>query len=196
MSATTARKRPTYADIEALPEHLTGEILAGELVVSPRPAPRHTRAGTMLAHAIGGPFDAGDDGPGGWWIMAEPELHLGVDPDYPVVIPDLAGWRVERLPVLPDTAAWMVAPDWACEVLSPSTERWDRAAKLPFYARAAIAHVWLVAPALQTVEVFRLDGPTYRLLDVVRGEGPVRVEPFDAVELRLGLLWGRPAGSP
>jgi Uma2 family endonuclease len=185
-----ARKRPTYADIEALPPHLRGEILAGELVVSPRPAPPHARA----ASALGGvlyPFDRdGGDGPGGWWIDDEPELHLDVDPDFPVVVPDLAGWRTERLPTLPETVAYTVRPDWVCEVLSPSTAADDRKLKMPFFAAAGIAHLWLVDPLAMTLEAYRLEGARWLLLRTWAGEDRVRAEPFEAIELRLAALWG------
>jgi Uma2 family endonuclease len=185
-----ARKRPTYADIEALPSHLRGEILGGELVVSPRPAPPHARA----ASALGGvlyPFDRdGGHGPGGWWIDDEPELHLDVDPDFSVVIPDLGGWRTENLPVLPETAAYTVRPDWVCEVLSPSTAADDRKLKMPFYAAAGVPHLWLVDPLAMTLESFRLERGRWLLLHTWAGEDLVRAEPFEALELRLSALWG------
>ena len=191
--SSPARKRPTYADIEALPPHLRGEILGGELVVSPRPAPPHVRA----ASALGGtlfPFDRdgdGDgDGPGGWWIDDEPELHLDVDPDYPVVVPDLAGWRAEGLPELPETAAYTVVPDWVCEILSPSTGADDRALKMPFYALAGVAHLWIIDPLLMTLEAYRLEGSQWLLLRTWAGTDRARAEPFDAIEISLSRLWG------
>lgn len=116
-------KRPaTYADIEALPENLVGEIIEGELIVSPRARTRHGYAAGGLISAIHPRFHHGDGGPGGWWILPEPELHLAEH----VVVPDLAGRRRERLPELPDVVGHRVAPDWVSEVLSPSTARIDR----------------------------------------------------------------------
>ena len=188
---TTALRRPTYADIEALPTGVNGEILAGELFASSRPGMRHTVAASGLGVFVGGPFGFNADGPGGWWILDEPELHLDVDPDFPVVIPDLAGWRRSKLPDLEDRAAFTEAPDWVCEILSPSSHDIDRALKLPFYARAGVSHAWLVDPVAKTLEVFRLDGETWRLVQVWRGDVTVRAEPFDAVEIPLGLLWKR-----
>ncbi len=114
------RIRPTYADIEALPPHVVGEIIAGELVVSPRPAPRHANAASTLGMLLGPPYRFGSGGPGGWWLEFEPELHLGVDADYDPIVPDLAGWRIERMPTLPEAASFEVVPDWVCEVLSPT----------------------------------------------------------------------------
>jgi Uma2 family endonuclease len=135
---------------------------------------------------LGGPFDRGRDGPGGWFVLDEPELHLGED----VLVPDVAGWRRERMPRVPRTAAFTLAPDWVCEVLSPSTMAWDRAAKLPVYAREGVRHVWLVDPEARTLEVFRLAGELYTLLVTHAGPARVRAEPFDAIELELALLWG------
>jgi Uma2 family endonuclease len=189
-----AGKRPTYRDIEELPPHVVGEIIAGELVVSPRPAPRHARAGSVLGGVLGPPFDHGSGGPGGWWILYEPELRLGVDPDYEAVVPDLAGWRVERMPELPDTAWFGVVPDWVCEVVSPATAAIDRAEKLPFYAGTGVAHAWVVDPGVRTLEVYRRSGSAWLLIAAWHGEAVVRAEPFDAVEIRLGLLWGRRQG--
>ncbi len=188
---TTGRRRPTYADIEALPPGVTGEILGGELFASPRPAMRHAAAATGLGVFVGGPFDFHSDGPGGWWILDEPELHLDVDPDYPVIVPDLAGWRRSRVPDLGDGAATNIVPDWVCEILSSSTQDIDRALKLPFYARAGVSHTWLVDPIAKTLEVYRLDGETWRLIRVWRGDVTVRAEPFEAVEIPLGRLWKR-----
>ncbi len=116
------RKPASYADLEALPETVVGELIAGELYVSPRPAVLHAVASSRLGALLSSRFDIGDAGPGGWFILDEPELHLGGD----AVVPDLAGWRRERLPALPRTAAFTLAPDWVCEVLSPSTETLER----------------------------------------------------------------------
>ena len=120
-------------------------------------------------------------------ILHEPELHLGED----VLVPDLAGWRRERMPEMPHVAAFELAPDWLCEVLSPSTARLDRGEKLPVYAKAKVGHVWLVDPLQQFLEVLRLDGDTYRILGTHFAEAKVRIEPFDAIELDLGILWAR-----
>jgi hypothetical protein len=179
------RKPATYADLEALPANLLGEIVGGELHVSPRPAAPHAVATSRLASRLIGPFDLGEGGPGGWLILFEPELHLEED----VLIPDLAGWRRTRLPEAPRTAAFTLPPDWVCEVLSPSTEALARGSKLSVYAREGVRHVWLVNPEVRTLEVLRLEGSRYLLLGVHTGEAHVRAEPFGELELALGLLW-------
>ncbi|RKG79339.1 Uma2 family endonuclease [Corallococcus terminator] len=179
------RKPATYADLEALPPHQVGEIVAGELYASPRPAMPHGSAALQLASELNSPFGRGRGGPGGWIFVAEPELHLGPD----VLVPDIAGWRRERLPKLPKVVGLKMAPDWLCEVLSPSTARLDRVRKLPAYAREGVKHVWLVDPLLRTLEVFRLEGPHYLLLATHEEEEVVRAEPFEALALELRVLW-------
>ncbi len=188
------RRPATYADLEALPEHVVGELIAGALYVSPRPAAPHTVAASRLGGELLGPFDRGREGPGGWILLHAPDLHVGDG----VLVPDLAGWRQERMPAPPRTAAFTLAPDWVCEVLSPSTEALDRAVKLPVYAREGVRHAWLVDPELRTLEVFRLEAGRYVLLGTHTGKARVRAEPFEAFELELAYLWGetmRPRGS-
>jgi Uma2 family endonuclease len=138
---------------------------------------------------LGTPFHRGRGGPGGWVILDEPELHLGPEPD--VLVPDLAGWRRTRMPEVPDVPAFTLAPDWVCELLSPSTEAIDRADKMPIYAREGVAHAWLVDPQVRTLEVFELDGASWRLRATYRGDRAVRAVPFDAIELDLAALWAR-----
>jgi Uma2 family endonuclease len=134
------------------------------------------------------PFDDGIDGPGGWWILIEPELHFGED----YVVPDLAGWRRERLPVVPDEAHLELAPDWICEIISQSTERIDRGLKIHIYAREGVRHLWLLNPDTQTLEVLRLHGEQWLVAAVHTGGAVVRAEPFDAIEFDLSGLWGTP----
>ena len=179
----------TYDDLMKLPDNLVAEIIDGELHASPRPAPPHARAGSSLGFLLGAPFDFGRGGPGGWWIIDEPELHLGAD----VLVPDLAGWKRERMPHQPETAYFPLAPDWVCEILSPSTARVDRARKLAIYAREAVAHAWLIDPALQTLEVLRLEAGRWVILGTHVSDEVVRVEPFADIELELRLLWAEPA---
>ena len=181
----------TYDDLVKLPDNLVAEILDGELHASPRPALRHCRTERSLGRAIGGPYDDGIGGPGGWWILSEPELHLGSD----VVVPDLAGWRRSRMTELPDSAYASLAPDWVCEVLSPSTASFDRVKKLGIYARAAIEHVWFVDPLARMLEVLRLEGGRWVLLGTHVGDEVVRAEPFAEIDLELRLLWAEPADA-
>ena len=183
--AQPVRPRATYADVLAAPRHMVAEILAGELRLSPRPAMPHAAAATALGEELGPPFKRGRGGPGGWILVYEPELHLGED----IVVPDLGGWRRERLPLLPNAAFVTLAPDWVCEVLSPSTAKLDRSEKLRIYARERVAHVWLIDPVLRTLEVLALDGESWRLLAVHRDDARVRAQPFEAFELDLSVLW-------
>ncbi|HVY49285.1 MAG TPA: Uma2 family endonuclease [Minicystis sp.] len=191
--ASTAedRRQALYAEYTAVPPHLRAEIVRGTLYVMPRPAPRHANASSAIGGELYGPFQRGRGGPGGWWILDEPELHLDVlEP----VVPDLAGWRVERMPSLPDTAYFTLIPDWVCEVLSKSTEALDRNEKLPLYAERGVRHVWLVDPIAKTLEVHTLgDAGRWREVRLHQGEGRVRAVPFDAIELDLAALWSAPA---
>ncbi len=176
-----------YRELQALPEQQVGEIIAGELHVHPRPGPRHARAYSVLGGELGNLYDWGGGGPGGWWILDEPELHLGGD----VLVPDLAGWRRERLPELPEAAWFELAPDWVCEILSPSTARVDRVLKMPVYARAGVPFLWLIDPDLRTLEVYRLAAKEGRwlLLATLEGDASVCQPPFDASAFPLDRLW-------
>ena len=176
----------TYEDLVEAPEHLVAEIIDGALWTSPRPAPQHAASHAALLGVLNPSYGFGRGGPGGWWILGEPELHLGAD----IVVPDLAGWRRERMPHLPDTAFFALAPDWLCETLSPSTARLDRTKKLRVYARERVPHVWLVDPRRQTLEVFALLESKLVTQATYHADEKVRLEPFEAVELDLSFLWG------
>lgn len=189
MVARATKPPATYADIEKLPPHVTGQILFGVLHTQARPAMPHAQATSVLGIDIGGAFYRGRGGPGGWIILDEPELHFGDD----VVVPDLAGWRRERLPDVPAEPFLTLAPDWVCEVLSPSTSALDRGDKMKVYARERMPWLWLVDPIGKTLEVLNLDGATYRVVDVFSGEAPVRAKPFDAIELELTAVFRREA---
>jgi hypothetical protein len=181
------RRRATYADVEAAPPHMVAEIIDRELYLSPRLPIRHAHVSSRLGMKLGGPFDLGEGGPGGWVLLDEPELHFGGRQE--VLVPDLAGWRRERMPEVPDVAAIGLPPDWLCEVLSPSTAALDRTRKMRVYAREGVAHVWLIDPIVRTLEVFRLDGRQWLAAAVHHGDAAVRAEPFEAIELELGILW-------
>jgi Uma2 family endonuclease len=182
-----AMRFATYADIQALPEHVTGEIIDGVLYTQPRPANPHVVASSNLSGTLFGPFGrgSGGSGPGGWIILTEPELHLRGN----VLVPDLAGWRRERLPEVPNRQGLELAPDWVCEILSPSTAAKDRAKKLPIYSKEGVHHTWLVDPAAKTLEVFQREGAGWLLLGTWADEATVAAEPFAAVAFELGLLW-------
>jgi Uma2 family endonuclease len=188
------KRRATYEDLMEVPDTKVAEIIDGELIVSPRPASPHAHAATMIGVDIAGPFHRhpGDPaGPGGWWILLEPELHFAED----VLVPDWAGWQRDRMPAFPNTPAFTQAPDWVCEVISPSTGRIDRSRKMRIYAREGVAHLWFVEPLVKTLEIYRLEGGRWVVLSTHGGEEAVRAEPFDAVELRLGRWWA-PESAP
>lgn len=175
----------TYADIEALPPNVVGEILFGRLVTHPRPAPRHVHAAASLGGELFGPFHKGKDGPGGWRIYSEPELHLTAH----VIVPDIAGWRRVRLPQLPSTAFFQVVPDWVCECLSPSTQRYDKGDKRLIYAELGVSNLWYIDPSSRTLEVFTLDRQKWVLAHTYFDDDTVAAPPFEAVTFALGELW-------
>ena len=181
-----ALKAATYQDLLQVPEHLVAEILGGQIYTQPRPSPKHAHTASIIGGMFTGPFDLGRNGPGGWWIIDEPELHLDGD----IMVPDLAGWRRERMPDLPETAWFELAPDWACEVLSPSTAQKDRVLKMPKYAHYGVAHFWLIDPLLRTLEAYELKDSRWMLLAALKDDDRVRLAPFDAIEFSLGDLWG------
>lgn len=183
--ADPARRRATYEDLIGVPDNLIGEILDGEIVTQPRPALHHSVVSSGLGGELHGPFHRGRGGPGGWIILDEPELHLRGD----ALVPDLAGWRRERVPELPDAAAMEIAPDWVCEVLSPGTAAIDRGVKRQIYARESVRWLWLVEPATRTVETFALESDAWKLTGTWHGDGLMRAIPFDAIEIDLACLW-------
>jgi Uma2 family endonuclease len=181
-------REATYDDLVKLPDLCVAEIVDGELHASPRPALRHARAGSSLGVRIGGPYDQGIGGPGGWWILYEPELHFGPE----VLVPDFAGWRRTRMPRVPDAAYASVAPDWVCEILSPSTASLDRGKKLAIYARWGVPHAWLLDPIAHTLEVLRLETSAWTVVGVHTGNAVVHAEPFADTALELAALWVEP----
>ena len=182
MTALAGRKearRATYQDVLDAPPHKVAEVIAGTLHTHPRPAARHAWASSGIGAKVNPPFNYGDGGPGGWWIVFEPELHLGED----IVVPDLAGWRRETMPEYPDAAYFTIAPDWIGEVLSPSTRRPDKGEKRDLYAREGVRHLWFVDPDARTLEAFELQKGRWLLLTTLAGDAPVSLPPFDAIHL-------------
>jgi Uma2 family endonuclease len=180
------KHRPaTYADLEALPADVVGQIAFGVLHAHPRPVPRHGHAAIELHVELGNPFRRGRDGPGGWVFLPEPELHLGEH----IVVPDIAGWRSQRLPTLPTNVGIKTSPDWICEVLSPSTQRFDRTDKLAIYAAFHVEHCWYVDPAARTLEVLTRQGDKWLISDTFKNEDAVTAPPFAAHTFSLGVLW-------
>jgi Uma2 family endonuclease len=183
--AATERRPATYQDVLDAPEHMVAELIDGALHLHPRPAFRHSLAGSSLGDELMSPFQKGRGGPGGWWILDEPELHFGPN----VLVPDLGGWRRERMPELPDAPWSELAPDWVCEVLSPSTRRIDLTDKRRLYAAAGVAHLWFVDPVPRTLEAFALRDTAWTLIAALKDDEEVRIPPFDAIAFSLSVLW-------
>jgi Uma2 family endonuclease len=193
--ARTAEKRATYDDVLNAPAHLVAELIDGVLETHPRPMPKHAMAANMLGFELTGPFQKGRGGPGGWIFAVEPELHLGLD----VLVPDLAGWRRERLPVVPEDEHIAIAPDWLCEILSPSTERFDRNLKMRRYAAHGVAHLWLLDPRIRLLEAFQLLDGKWLQLGTASADEPVSFSPFDAISFPLSDVFpfdAPPAAEP
>ena len=178
-------RNATYDDLVKVPDLYVAEMVGGELHASPRPAPQHVEVGSSLGMLLGPPFHHGRGGPGGWWILDEPELHLGGD----VLVPDIAGWRRSRMPHLPETAYFPLVPDWVCEILSPSTAAFDRVPKLAAYARELVPHAWFIDPLTRTLEVLRLESGRWTMAARHTDNDVVRAEPFTDVAIELGALW-------
>jgi Uma2 family endonuclease len=185
MVAKSDKRTATYADIEALPDNVIGEIIHGDLYVSPRPRLRHGRAALELGADLRDPYGRGKGGPGGWIFIVEPELHLEGN----VLVPDVAGWRRERWVPVGDAVGAKVAPDWVAEVLSPSTMKLDRAKKMDAYAEAGVGHVWLVDPEPRTLEVYRNVGAQWLRVGTWVDDAKVRAEPFGEIEINLAGWW-------
>lgn len=184
--ASPAESRATYADLLALPENVVGEIIGGVLYTQPRPAGPHTFVASGLGIDLGGPFDRGRGGPGGWFFADEPELHLGGD----ILVPDLAAWRTERLPAeARKQVAFSIAPDWVAEVASPATTQRDRLLKVPAYAAAGVSFLWLVEPTEGRIEAYERAGARWTWPGTWADEREARIAPFDAVPLDLVRLW-------
>ena len=183
--------KATYQDVLDAPPNMVAEVIDGTLHMQPRPAMRHAWASSGLGAKISPPFNYGDGGPGGWWIVFEPELHLGED----IVVPDLAGWRRETMPEYPDAAYCTIAPDWVCEVLSPSTRRIDLGDKREIYAREGVRHLWFVDPNAKTLEAFELRDGQWVLLATLADDDPVSLSPFDAITFPLDALWPEGAAA-
>ena len=185
MALAKAHQHDLYAEFEALPANMVGEIIAGALYSHPRPARKHGTAATDLTVELSNPFRRGNGGPGGWRFIVEQELHLGDN----VITPDVSGWTVDRYPFTETTPYTIVPPDWLCEVLSPSTAKFDRFQKLPIYAEHGVKHCWFVDPIEKTLEVFILDNGTYKLGPTFTDNAPVTAPPFEVHTFDLGLLW-------
>jgi len=184
-----AQQASLYEQLLCLPERLTGEIIDGQLHTQPRPAWPHALAGARLNADIETAYGRGRGGPGGWWILYEPEIHFILDKE--VLVPDIAGWHRERIPDPPSGHKIQVVPDWICEILSPSTRSKDREVKMPVYARHGVAYAWLVDPQAQSLEAFALHAGLWTEVGSFHGDDRVSVAPFDGISIALADLWGR-----
>ena len=180
-----AQRQATYEDLYGIPENTIGEIIDGELIVSPRPSRKHGYAATTLVEEMGPAYHRGRGGPGGWIFITEPEIQLGEH----TLVPDLAGWKNERFPREEEQNAISVPPDWICEILSPGTVRNDRVRKMPKYAKFEVQYIWLIEPIAKTLEAFRLEAGRWVLLGFYTENDKVRSEPFHELEFNLGDLW-------
>jgi len=171
-----------------LPGRLTGEIINGQLHTHPRPAWPHAFTALSLGDELVSPFQKGRGGPGGWWIVVEPEIHFVLDSE--ITVPDLAGWRREHMPNPPRGHKIEVVPTWVCEVLSPSTKSTDRELKMPLYARHGVSYAWLVDPNTRVLEAYKRTHDGWTPLGVFRDDDVVCAEPFDAISIHLTDLWG------
>jgi hypothetical protein len=183
--AATVRRPATYQDVLDAPENMVAELIEGALHLHPRPNLGHAVAGSSPTGTLNVSFQQGIGGPGGWWIVIEPELHLGPD----VLVPDLAGWRRDRMPVRPQEPWTDLAPDCVCEILSPGTRRIDLTDKRRLYAKAGVPHLWFVDPAEQTLEAFALRSGEWTLIAALKDSEEVRIPPFDAIAFSLSVLW-------
>jgi len=182
-----ADKVASYEDLFNLPANVVGEILAGDLVTHPRPAPKHALAASAIGAFLFSEFarKPGSGDHGDWWILYEPECHLGED----IVVPDIAGWKKSTMSSLPDTAWFEIAPDWVCEVLSPATSKYDRGVKRDIYAREKVAYYWMVDPTDKTIEVFELQNGFWTLVATAQEEQVVNLVPFESLPFDLSALW-------
>jgi Uma2 family endonuclease len=180
-----ASKSATYADIEALPAHLIGEIINGTLVTQPRPVRRHTGAATALGALVPGAYQFGIGGPGGWVFANEAELHLGPH----VLVADIAGWKMERMTESPEEPYFHIAPDWVFEAMSPSTEKYDRNEKRTIYAHHGVGYLWYLDPRLKMLETFQKAEKQWLLTGTFTDDANVCAPPFEDLTFSLGKLW-------
>ena len=183
--AEAAKKKASYDDLFGIPENMTGEIIDGELIATPRPSARHSNVEFVLSARLGPPYRFAEGGPGGWVILIEQEIMLTDQ----LLVPDLSGWKKERFPGVPVKNYISVPPHWVCEVLSPGTVGIDKVKKMPVYAQHEIPYLWFVDPLAKTLEVFGLEAGRWFMLAAFTGAVRVRAEPFREAEIELENLW-------
>jgi Uma2 family endonuclease len=180
------KTKNVYEQWLELPDNITGEIISGNLIASPRPGPKHANVSSSLNVKVGGPYHHGDSGgPGGWLILFEPEIHINDD----IVVPDFAGWKRERLSSPPDEPYFSVVPDWVCEILSPGSVKIDRVVKQQLYLNWSVNHYWIIDPILKSVEVLERSGAHWVIKGIYSENNKMRAVPFDSIEIDLSSLW-------
>ena len=188
-----ARKEAIYEDLYTISDNMTGEIINGELIVTPKPSPRHARAAVALGSKIPPRYDFGEGGgPGGWIILSEVEIMFGKD----LLVPDWSGWKKERFPGWPENNWFAIAPDWVCEILSPSTAGNDKITKMDIYARFEVSYYWLVDPRDRILETFVLKSGTWARVGGFMENAKVKAEPFIELEFDLGTFWAEERQAP
>ncbi len=181
--STPYKRNATYADLKALPDNLVGEIIDGNLWASPRPLTTHAIAVREVIRQLGPAID--DKGPGGWVILSDVGVRLGPH----LLVPDIVGWRRERMPVVPTVSVVELSPDWVCEAMSPTTAALDRGRKRELYAIGRVGHLWYVDPLHKLIDILTLDGDSYRMTATVEHDDTGAFPPFDDVEVDLARLW-------
>lgn len=194
MGTASQKKSSLYERLLALPDNVIGEIINGELVVSPRPGGMHLLAASVLNRRIGSPFSDGIGGPGGWWILEGPEIEFENEKQH--YVPDLAGWKKERMPQVPVGHIFTVVPDWVCEIVSPSSRRYDRIEKFKVYGLHGVGYYWVIDPEAQSLEAYQLENGRWLAIGGFSQTERARVPPFETVEIDLALLWPAPPVAP
>ncbi len=185
----SAKRLATYDDLLALPDDVRGQVVAGEVIVSPSPTPLHQSVLAEIYSELRGPFQRGRGGPGGWWLIPDVDVRFG---PHDIFRPDISGWRRESVPEFPMKRPVIQRPDWVCEGLSPRTAVVDQGIKRNVYASAGVPWYWLVEPANRSLTVLRLSPEGY-VMEVVVGESDsAHLPPFDAIECEVALFFPPP----
>lgn len=178
-------RQATYQDVLDAPPNMVAQIIDGDLHLMPRPSWLHVKANGRLYSALERRFSCDGEGPGEWEILSEPEIHLRED----VLVPDIAGWRAENFFPRPGIPWLDCAPDWVCEVLSPSTREHDLGSKSEIYARDGVSLLWFVDPEARTLLAYALTRKKWVQISTVSGEDIVSVPPFETLNIPLSRLW-------
>jgi len=189
----TVRKLATWDDLLAtLDDGRTYEIIAGLMEALPRPRPGHGNAQALLSGEIVRPFQRGRGGPGGWWIIIEPDVELTTND---IIVPDLAGWKRDKVPEFPHDRPIRFVPDWICEVLSPTNQKRDRVVKANLYLTCGVMYYWILDVQERTLEAYSAKEGSWVRLGAWTDGDTSRIPPFDAIELEVEGLFPPPPSS-